>query len=238
MTYVFLVAGKGSRLHPLTMETPKSLYKLDKNTTILQRIIHLIKKYDMEAQIVVVGGFLFDNIQMDLADIPGIVYVTNPFYEVTNSIASLWFAREYLQRDVVVINGDIVMEKELIRKVVCKPADRPMVLLDSSVKNNGDYNVQVLSDKVLVMSKNLDDYYGEYAGVTKLDGESAQLLRIKIEQMVSSGMYDQWYENALVQLIFDEDFQLFYEDICEYKWTEVDCVSDMLLAKSIHNEVD
>ena len=38
-------------------------------------------------------------------------------------------------------------------------------------------------------------------------------------------------------MIFDEDFQLFYEDICEYKWTEVDCVSDMLLAKSIHNEL-
>ena len=237
MTYIFLVAGKGSRLHPLTMETPKSLYKLDKNTTILQRIIHLIKKYDGEAQIIVVGGFLFDSIRMELADIPSIIYVTNPFYEVTNSIASLWFAREYLQREVVIINGDIVMEKELIRKVVCKSTDRPMGLLDSSVKNNGDYNVQVLSDKVLVMSKNLDEYFGEYAGITKLDKESAQLLRIKTEQMVSGGMYDQWYENALVQMIFDEDFQLFYEDICEYKWTEVDCVSDMLLAKSIHNEL-
>lgn len=236
MTYIFLVAGKGSRLHPLTMETPKSLYKLDKNTTILQRIIHLVKKYDTDAQIVIVGGFLFDNIQKELEGISNIEYVYNPFYEVTNSIASLWFAKGYLQRDVVIINGDIVMERKLICEIVCKPTDKPVVLVDSSVRNNGDYNVQVLSDKILVMSKNLEEYFGEYAGVTKLDKESAQLLRAKIEQMVSGGMYDQWYENALVQMIFDEDFQLFYKDISEYKWTEVDCVSDMLLAKSIHNE--
>ena len=52
--------------------------------------------------------------------------------------------------------------------------------------------------------------------------------------MVETGMYDQWYENALVQMIFNEDFQLYYEDIRDYKWTEVDCVSDMLLAKQIH----
>ena len=236
MTYIFLVAGKGSRLHPLTMETPKSLYKLDKDTTILQRIIRLIKESDTEAQFVVVGGFLFDNIQRELSDISNIKYVLNPFFEVTNSIASLWFAKEYLRGEVVIINGDIVMERRLISEVVCRLTEKPAVLLDSSVKNNGDYNVQVLADKVLVMSKNLDEYFGEYAGVTKLDRESVQLLQVKIEQMVSRGMYDQWYENALVQMIFDEDFQLFYEDISEYKWTEVDNVSDMLLAKQIHME--
>ena len=86
------------------------------------------------------------------------------------------------------------------------------------------------------MSKDLDHYYGEYAGVTKLDKESALELYQRICIMVETGMYDQWYENALVQMIFNEDFQLYYEDIRDYKWTEVDCVSDMLLAKQIHME--
>jgi hypothetical protein len=52
--------------------------------------------------------------------------------------------------------------------------------------------------------------------------------------MVEEGYYDQWYENALVQLIFKNDFQLYYEDICNYEWTEVDCVSDLIVAKGIH----
>ena len=68
------------------------------------------------------------------------------------------------------------------------------------------------------MSKNLDEYFGEYAGVTKLDKQSALKVKNQIEKMVGMEMYDQWYENALVQMIFDDDFNLEFEDISDYKW--------------------
>jgi len=110
----------------------------------------------------------------------------------------------------------------------------PFVLLDSSIKTDGDYNVQVTQDKVLVMSKELDEYYGEYAGVSKLNNQSAILLRNEVQLMVQEGMYDQWYEDALVQMIFRNNFNLYYKDISEYSWTEVDCVSDLFYAKRIH----
>jgi len=227
-----MTAGKGSRLYPLTLKYPKSLYKLDKNTTVLKRMITLLKKYDNNAKIIVVVGFMKEQVQ---DEIEGVIFITNPFYEVTNSIASLWFAKNYLDDDqVVIINGDIVMEEELIKKIVCQRTDSPKVLIDSSIKNDGDYNVQINGDRVLVMSKDLNEYYGEYAGVTKLDRTSAIKLQECVTEMVENGMYDQWYENALVQMIFNTDFKLYYEDISDYKWTEVDCVSDMLMAKQIH----
>ena len=234
MTYIFLMAGKGSRLYPLTMNYPKSLYKLDKNTSVFYRMVSLIRQYDSAAKIVVVTGFQGENIKKEISDA---VFVDNPFYEVTNSIASLWFARDYLDEDnVTIINGDIVMEEAVVENIVCKETDKPYVLIDSSIKNNGDYNVQVNNGKILVMSKELDEYYGEYAGITKLNRDAALKLKQEIETMVNDGAYDQWYENALVQMIFNEDFELFYEDICEYRWTEVDSVSDMLLAKQIHGK--
>lgn len=234
MRYIFLVAGKGSRLYPLTLQYPKSLYKLDKDTTILTRMINLIRRNDKNADIVVVIGFQSQTIQSELQDV---TFVHNPFYEVTNSIASLWFAKEYLfAENVVIINGDIVMEEKLVGDIICKPTEVPKVCIDSGIKSDGDYNVQVNGSKVLVMSKDLDEYYGEYAGVTKLDGTSSKKLYQCICDMVEKGMYDQWYENALVQMIFNEDFQLYYDDIRDYKWTEVDCVGDMLLAKQIHME--
>ena len=52
--------------------------------------------------------------------------------------------------------------------------------------------------------------------------------------MVEEGNYNQWYEYVLVQLIFKNEFQLYYKDIADYDWTEVDCVSDLLHAKNIH----
>lgn len=232
MTYIFLMAGKGSRLYPLTLSHPKSLYKLDKDTSILKRMVSLIRKYDTDAEIVVVVGFMSQKIR---EEIPEVTFYDNPFFEVTNSIASLWFAKECLDRkDVTIINGDIVVEERLVADYICCKVERPEVLIDSSIKNSGDYNVQVNDGRILVMSKELENYYGEYAGITKLDRNSSLKLKRCIEQMVQSGMYDQWYENALVQMIFNEDFQLYYKDIRKYQWTEVDCVSDMLLAKQIH----
>jgi len=235
MVYIFLVAGKGARLQPLTFTKPKSMFKLDKNTTLIRRMITLINNHDQQAQIIVVTGHMYKSIEDDLVDINNVIFVYNPFYKFTNSIASLWFARDYLNADnVVIIDGDIVMSEELIKKIVCVPVEKPIVLLDSSIKTDGDYNVEISGNKVLVMSKELTSYYGEYAGITKLDGESSKKLKDEIEDMITDGFYDQWYENALVQMIFRDDFDLFYEDICNYKWTEVDCVSDLIVAKNIH----
>ncbi len=235
MTYIILAAGKGSRLQPLTLARPKSLYKLDQNTTVLQRMVRLLERHDPAGKVVVVVGYMEEKIRAELASC-AVEFVYNPFYAVTNSIASLWFAREYLQTgdNLTVVNADIVMENSLVRDILCKRAERPCVLLDSSIKSDGDYNVRVNRDRVVVMSKNLDGYDGEYAGVTKLDHASAVALYQEIDHMIRLGAYDQWYENALVQMIFDEDFALYYTDICNYQWTEVDCVSDMLLAKKIH----
>jgi len=234
MKYIFMVAGKGTRLQPLTLKHPKSMYKLDENTTLLQRMVELIKKHDAEADVVIVTGHMHRAIE---EQIEGATFVYNPFYEVTNSIASLWFAQKHLDTDnVVLIDGDIVMSDELVRDIVCKPVDKPLVLVDSSIKTDGDYNVEVSGNQVLVMSKDLENYYGEYAGVTKLDHDSALQMQEEMESMIEEGFYDQWYENALVQLIFKNDFKLYYTDISNYEWTEVDSVNDLLLAKRIHTQ--
>ena len=234
MKYIFMVAGKGSRLQPLTLKHPKSMYRLDENTTLLQRMVRLIKKHDDDADIVIVTGHMHKSIEEQLE---GVRIYYNPFYEVTNSIASLWFAREELDDDnVVLIDGDIVMSEQLIKDVLCKKTEKPMVLVDSSIKTDGDYNVEVSGDLVLVMSKELDNYYGEYAGVTKLDRISALQMKNEMESMIEEGFYDQWYENSLVQMIFKNDFNLFYSDISNYEWTEVDSVNDLLTAKRIHTQ--
>ena len=67
MKYIFLVAGRGSRLHPLTLNHPKSMFKLDENTTLIQRMVKLIRKHDQEADIVVVTGHMHTSIENALA---------------------------------------------------------------------------------------------------------------------------------------------------------------------------
>ena len=93
MTYIFLIAGKGTRLHPLTLTYPKTLFKLYETTTVFERMVSLIQKYDQSARIIAVTGFEHKKIE---ALVKNVEFIHNPFYAVTNSIASLWFAREYL----------------------------------------------------------------------------------------------------------------------------------------------
>lgn len=236
MTYIILSAGKGVKLLPLTLNHPKSLYKLDDKTTILQRLVRMIRKFDAEAEIVVVVGYMYKQIQHELVN-DNVKFIHNPFYSFTSSMGSLWFAKNYLQREnITIINGDIVTSDKLLQDVICQHTDYPCVLLDSTHHEANKYNVQIQGELVCVMSKNLTEYVGNYASVTKLDAVSARFLLEQLDQMVNEEMYNLFFEDALVQMVFQNNFELYYKDIKEYKWTEVDCVDDLLKARQIQAE--
>lgn len=231
MKYIILVAGMGKRLSPITNNQPKCLYNLGQDCTIIQRMIGLIHRYDKSAEIITVVGFQHKSIEDIISNSK---FIFNPFYEVTNSIASLWFAREHLCDDVTIINGDIVCEENLVQAIVTRLFDNSCALIDSSIKSNGDYNVQVYNDNILIMSKNLINYYGEYAGIIKLNLFDSAILFDEINLMINEGSYNEWYEDALVRLIFNDKIKLKFLDIKDYNWTEVDCVDDLIKAKLIY----
>ncbi len=236
MDYILLAAGMGTRLHPLTLDCPKSMHIIDeeRGETIIQRIVRQIILFDPEACINIVVGFNHQSFY-DLKFTGKINFIYNPFYKVTNSIASLWFVRDILLNtsNVTIINSDIVMPDKLFSEVVTKSTEFPTVLYDSRVRYDGDYNVDIESEFVTVMSKELKSYEGEYAGVTKLDHEGSIKLYDEINNMVDLGQYDRWYEDALVKLIFKYGFKLKAMDVSYYSWVEVDDVNDMAQAKRI-----
>lgn len=229
MNYIILAAGMGTRLHPYTKNFPKCMVQIGFGETVIQRMVRLIRENDPSARVVVVTGFKRTDVEQALE---GCTFINNPFFGKTNSIASLWFAREYLDDDVTIINGDIVMSGKLLHCI--RDTKLPAaVFVDSSIKKDGDYNVQVIGERVVVMSKQLDAYYGEYAGVAKLDRHSAQLLLTEISRMIDEGASDEWYENALVQMILNAEFLLRYVDIADFDWTEIDSVNHILVARKI-----
>ena len=236
MTYIILAAGKGNNLQPLTLKYAKTSYKLDENTTVLQRMVRSIRKADKNAEIVVVVGYLAETIKKELED-ENVKFVMNPFYEVTNSISSVWFARDFLEREnVAIVHGDVVFSDDIINTYLVKPTEYPYVLVDSSSPEVGTYNAVIQDNQVLVMSKKLEQFTARYACMTKLDPVSSRLLKEEIDGMINSNMYDQYFENSLVQMIMFHDFQLFCKDIAGKEWAEVDGVDDLLTAQKIHTE--
>lgn len=235
MTYIILAAGKGSNLQPLTLNYPKTSFRLDENTTVLQRMVRTIRKHDKDAEIVVVLGYLADKVKESLSE-ENCKFVLNPFYEVTNSISSLWFARQYLEREnVTIVHGDVVYSNEIIENYLVKPTDYPYVLTDSSCIVAGNYNAVIRDNQILVMSKKLENVSAKYCCMTKLDAVSARLMKQEIDNMIKNNMYGQFFEDSLVQMIMFNDFQLFSQDIAGKSWSEVDTVDDLLKAQQIHH---
>lgn len=234
ITYIILTAGQGNNLQPLTLKYAKTSFKLDGETTVLQRMVRSIRKADKNAEIVVVVGYKAEDIKKEL-DGENVYFVINPFYEVTNSISSLWFARDYLERqNVAIVHGDVVFSDEIILEHLTRTTEYPYVLGDSSCVRPGAYNIVAKDDQVLVMSKKLENFTAKYCCMTKLDPVSSRLLKEEIDSMIKSNMYDQYFEDSLVQMIMFHDFQLFYVDIAGQKWSEVDTVDDLLTAQEIH----
>lgn len=234
MTYIVLAAGKGNNLQPLTLKYAKTSYKLDEETTVLQRMVRSIRQTDKTAEIVVVVGYKAEEIKKELEG-ENVVFVVNPFYEVTNSISSIWFARDYLEREnVTIVHGDVVFSNEIVNSYLTVPTDFPYVLVDSSYECPGAYNAVIQEDQVLVMSKKLEHFTAKYCCMTKLDPVSSRLLKQEVDSMIYDNMYDQYFEDSLVQMIMFHDFQLFFRDIAGKKWAEVDTVDDLLTAQEIH----
>ena len=237
MTYIILAAGKGRNLQPLTLKYPKTSFRLDENTTVLQRMVRTIRRHDRNAEIVVVIGYLSEMVRKELAE-DNCKFVVNPFYEVTNSISSVWFARQYLEREnVSIVHGDVVFSDDIVENYLAKATDHPYVLVDSSRTRQGAYNAVTRDGQVLVMSNKLESSNARYCCMTKLDAVSARLLKREIDGMIHNNMYDQFFEDSLVQMIMFHDFQLFAEDIIGKNWSEVDGVDDLLHAQQIHHGI-
>ncbi len=232
MEYIILAAGVGSRLYPYTKNSPKCLVKVTNEETVIERAVRLIEKYDKKANITIVLGFQYRIVQELLGDRCN--YIVNPFYKVTNSIASLWFAKDILQKgdDTVIMNADIVFS-ELYAKEICSFPGDSVIYYDSSIRANGDYNVQEIDNQMVVMGKELEEYSGEYAGITKFTKDDVAILLSEINNMVFDDLYDQWYENALVQMSLNDRRTFKTFDVAEFEWSEIDSIGNLMKIRTI-----
>ncbi len=67
-----------------------------------------------------------------------ITYCYNPFYDITNSLASLWFAKDELDDDLLVLNADVFFSREILELVI-HDSRSPVMAIDHSRIAEGDY---------------------------------------------------------------------------------------------------
>lgn len=110
---VFIAAGFGSRLVPITFNTPKPLVRV-KGTRIIDHLLDACLKAGIE-EIYIVRGYLAEQFDQLLYKYPMVRFLENPVYNEANNISSSLIAKDLLsnayvfEADLLLSNPDIII---------------------------------------------------------------------------------------------------------------------------------
>ncbi len=111
---VFLAAGFGSRMIPITINTPKPLVKVH-GKRIIETLIDAVLAAGID-EIYIVRGYLGEQFELLKNKYPMIRFVENPEYDGTGTISSFYYARELLENAYVLESDLVVSNPEVIRR--------------------------------------------------------------------------------------------------------------------------
>lgn len=111
---IFLAAGFGSRLVPITFNTPKPLVRVN-GTRMIDTLLDAVVAAGIP-EIVIVRGYLGEQFDQLLYKYPQIKFVENPSYNEANNISSAMCVR-YLFQNAYVLEADLILSQpHLIRR--------------------------------------------------------------------------------------------------------------------------
>lgn len=111
---VFIAAGFGSRMVPVTLNTPKPLVRVN-GTRIIDTLIDAVLAAGIE-EIYIVRGYLGEQFDQLLYKYPMIKFLENPVYNEANNISSALCAR-HLLCNAYVLEADLLLKNQsIIRK--------------------------------------------------------------------------------------------------------------------------
>ena len=108
---IFIAAGFGSRMVPITLNTPKPLVRV-KGKRIIDTILDAVVAAGIE-EIYIVRGYLSEQFDQLLYKYPTIKFIENPAYNEANNISSVMCVR-YLLSNSYVCEGDILLHNPKI----------------------------------------------------------------------------------------------------------------------------
>ena len=111
---IFLAAGFGSRLVPITLNTPKPLV-LVKGKRMIETLLDACAKAEIE-EIIVVTGYLSEQFEVLLKKYPNIKFIKNEIYNEANNISSAYLVRDKFDNAYVLESDLYLYNQDLIRK--------------------------------------------------------------------------------------------------------------------------
>jgi len=224
MRAVILAAGRGSRLRDVTGDDPKCLMRIG-DSTLLDRQTRSLRACGID-QIAVVAGFGADKVRR--ACRPDIDLIMNARYETTNSLYSLWLARNLLKDGFMVLNCDVLFHDQLLWDLLTTRDEDALLMCAARGDQYSDeeMKIRVRGGCVADIAKTLaaDQTDGENVGIAKFGPDGAAALLQHIAELLGRGGLREWLPSAFAA--FAQQRALRVVETRGFPWTEIDFPGD------------
>lgn len=230
MKAIILSAGKGSRLGELTAAIPKCLLKLGPKTLLGWQVEMLAR--GGVSSICVVSGFETGRVEAEVKGLsrPDLVMrsVFNPFYHIADNLATCWMARHEMNDDFILLNGDTLVESEIVRRLIAAPAAPITMTVDRKANyDDDDMKVRIEAGRVRDVSKKLkaDAVSAESIGMIRFRADGARAFVAELEEAIRTDTGLQAFYLASIAKLA-QNHVVTVADIHGLKWCEVDFPKD------------
>ncbi len=225
---VFIAAGFGSRLVPVTLNTPKPLVRV-KGTRMIDTMLDAVCAAGIE-DIVIVRGYLKEQFDQLLYKYPNIRFIDNPIYNEANNISSAMYASELLG-GAYVLEGDLVLyNPNLITKYqYCSN------YLGVPTKETDDWCFEVDGNRIIKVKVGGAGGVCHMFGISYWTPEDGKKLEKHIPEVFNmpGGREKYWDEVALTEFKSEYDIEVrrcTFEDIIE-----IDTFKDLKKIDNVYN---
>ncbi len=242
MRAIILSAGRGSRLLPLTTDLPKCLLPVGLTTVLGLQLDTLFQAGIKQAT--VVTGF---NEHLVRAEIdkrqtgPKVDVLYNPFFQVADNLASCWMARESMNEDFLIINGDTLFSPAILDEVLNASAKDITVTIDQKSHYDGDDMKVTLSDGLLLsISKTLTPRatQGESIGMLRFMNGGRDIFKNELERLMKlEDGTKSWYLSAIDGLAKSGQ-RIDTTNIKGSTWAELDTPEDYEICRRLFGDSD
>ncbi len=242
-TVCLLAAGTGSRLYPYTDSAPKCLTEVN-GQPILQLLVDGLLDNGFK-RLVVVVGHLEHCIRSFLSKNGGgltIEYITNPLFQTTNNIYSLWLAKEKIQESSLLIESDLIFDHSMLEnflypdKIAISPVQPWMS--GTLVSMNSRNRVSAFNMGMNAYNISTNKTMFKTVNIYSLSWLSWQKVFKRLDVYISNGKVNEYYETVFREMVANGSLSLEGVFFDPQLWYEIDTVEDLKNAERILDQIE
>lgn len=226
MQGVILAAGVGSRLTALSGGTPKCLVEIGGRPLILHQL-EMLADHGVGPTIVVVG-YRADEVKAVIGERAQIV--VNERYAETNSLYSLWLARDLITGPFVLLNSDLFFDPTILNKLL-RVGGSALAYDSTASRGREQTKVALRKGRVSDLGKDIPPSVarGESLGLLKFDEAGAGAMLEAADHLLSAGHEDAWVIEGTRAVV--SQHEVTGVNIAGLPWAEIDFPYDLDVAR-------